>query len=190
MAKPPLDVDATYTRILKLIQHSIRVTGRSQVEMDEAIGRPRGYLSHIFHGRIELKVRDFLRVLRALQIDPAQMLGPLVAGYPSGRGPLSQAELLVSLVRALPDPLAPAQAEADPEEAEKSAREHQKVLQQLRPMVSGYLDELLAEEKVPGEVRLQDDAGEQEGEQQEEGEQQAEEEGSAAGPSAGSPGRG
>ncbi|HEX4953254.1 MAG TPA: hypothetical protein VF017_07665 [Thermoanaerobaculia bacterium] len=38
--------------------------------MDEAIQRRRGYLSHVFQRRVDLKLIDLLRALDVLRVDP------------------------------------------------------------------------------------------------------------------------
>lgn len=43
----------------------------TQTEVDERIGRRRGYLSHVFQRRVDLKVEDLILALEALGIDPA-----------------------------------------------------------------------------------------------------------------------
>ncbi len=55
---------------LRLLQGAIRATGYTQTEIDERIGRRRGYLSHVFQRRVDLKVGDLLRILQVLSIDP------------------------------------------------------------------------------------------------------------------------
>jgi transcriptional regulator with XRE-family HTH domain len=56
--------------LLRLFQGSIRAAGLSQTEVDERIGRRRGYLSHVFQGRVDLKLIDLLNALEALGVDP------------------------------------------------------------------------------------------------------------------------
>jgi hypothetical protein len=73
-----LAVDATYDRVLTILRAAIRASGRSQIQLDAAIGRRRGYLSHVFQHRVELKLRDVLKVLRTLRFDPSLVLGSLV----------------------------------------------------------------------------------------------------------------
>jgi hypothetical protein len=82
-------VDATYDRILAILRAAIRASGRTQVAVDQAIGRRRGYLSHVFQRRVEIKLRDVLKVLRILGLDPSLVLGPLVLKTP---GPVARAE--------------------------------------------------------------------------------------------------
>lgn len=43
----------------------------TQTEVDERIGRRRGYLSHVFQRRVDLKVEDLMLALEVLGLDPA-----------------------------------------------------------------------------------------------------------------------
>ena len=79
-----LEVAPTYDRILTVLRAAIRASGRTQIELDRVIGRRQGYLSHVFQGRVQLKVRDLLAVIHALGLDPAAFLGYLI--LPSGAG--------------------------------------------------------------------------------------------------------
>lgn len=56
------------TRSLKLLQGAIRASGFTQTDVDERIGRRRGYLSHVFQRRVDLKLIDLLRVLQVLEV--------------------------------------------------------------------------------------------------------------------------
>ncbi|HRC84162.1 MAG TPA: hypothetical protein PK413_00980 [Thermoanaerobaculia bacterium] len=58
------------TTVLRLFQGSIRAAGRTQTEVDELIGRRRGYLSHVFQRRVDLKLIDLLQGLAVLNVDP------------------------------------------------------------------------------------------------------------------------
>lgn len=59
-------------RCLKLLQGAIRASGLTQTEVDGRIGRRRGYLSHVFQRRVDLKVVDLLRTLQVLGISPSR----------------------------------------------------------------------------------------------------------------------
>lgn len=68
------------SRALKLLQGATRVSGFSQTDLDDAIGRRRGYLSHVFQRRVDLKLGDLLRALDALEIDPRDFFDAVAAG--------------------------------------------------------------------------------------------------------------
>jgi hypothetical protein len=62
--------DDLVSRCLQLLQGAIRASGQTQTEVDERIGRRKGYLSHVFQRRVDLKVIDLLLALEVLDIDP------------------------------------------------------------------------------------------------------------------------
>lgn len=62
--------DELLARALKLLQGSIRASELTQTEIDERIGRRRGYLSHVFQRRVDLKLVDLLKALHVLGIHP------------------------------------------------------------------------------------------------------------------------
>lgn len=68
----PMNAEDLLSRTLKLLQGATRVSGFSQTDLDDAIGRRRGYLSHVFQRRVDLKVGDLFRALEALDIDPCR----------------------------------------------------------------------------------------------------------------------
>ena len=82
-------------RVLRLLQGTIRAAGHTQTEVDERIGRRRGYLSHVFQRRVDLKLHDLLRVLEVLKVEPAAFFSPALAGR-GGEHP--QLEELMQLV--------------------------------------------------------------------------------------------
>lgn len=67
------------SRSLKLLQGAIRASGYTQTEVDDLIGRRRGYLSHVFQRRVDLKLIDLLRALAVLGIEPRRFFATLVA---------------------------------------------------------------------------------------------------------------
>lgn len=157
MARTPLDVEVTYARILRLLRAAIRDSGRPQMEVDEAIGRHRGHLDHVFHRRTELKVRELLKVLGALRLDPAQFLGPLVVGSRPGRRPRTPEELLAQLAERVAAPVETLyDEEVEPEAVEEAPRQ---VPPELRALVESYLDQFLAQPRRVGEEGEREEAG-------------------------------
>lgn len=65
-----MNAEELLTRSLKLLQGSIRASSLTQTEIDEKIGRRRGYLSHVFQRRVDLKLVDLLSALAVLGIPP------------------------------------------------------------------------------------------------------------------------
>ena len=91
-----MKVEDRLGRILKLLQGSIRAAGFTQTEVDERIGRRRGYLSHVFQRRVDLKLVDLLRALDVLQVDPGRFFSAALGGRRSERS--ATLEDLMSLV--------------------------------------------------------------------------------------------
>lgn len=77
--------DERLQKVLRLLQGAIRAAGFTQTEIDEKIGRRRGYLSHVFQRRVDLKLADLLRVLDVLQVSPAAFFS--FAGSASRQAP-------------------------------------------------------------------------------------------------------
>lgn len=78
-----MNAEDLLSRSLRLLQGAIRASGHTQTEIDDLIGRRRGYLSHVFQRRVDLKVIDLVRALEALGIDPRRFFAALVASGPS-----------------------------------------------------------------------------------------------------------
>jgi hypothetical protein len=82
--------------LLRLLQGAIRAAGLTQTEVDARIGRRRGYLSHVFQGRVDLKMRDLLGALEVLEVEPRRFFEavfPAREGSPEaveGRRPVGQ----------------------------------------------------------------------------------------------------
>lgn len=94
-----MNVDDRLGRILKLLQGSIRAAGFTQTEVDERIGRRRGYLSHVFQRRVDLKLIDLLRALGALQVEPGKFFLAALGDTATPRNPLEDLVSLVSQIR-------------------------------------------------------------------------------------------
>lgn len=81
-----MSVEDRLTRMLKLLQGAIRASGLTQTAVDERIGRRRGYLSHVFQRRVDLKVADLLKVLAVLNLDPLRFFETATT-HPEAPGP-------------------------------------------------------------------------------------------------------
>lgn len=75
-------------RTLRLLQGSIRAAGLTQTEVDDRIGRRRGYLSHVFQQRVDLKLVDLLRVLEVLELEAGRFFAVAVTGRSDARSSL------------------------------------------------------------------------------------------------------
>ena len=106
-------------RCLKLLQGAIRASGMTQTEVDGRIGRRRGYLSHVFQRRVDLKVVDLLRTLQVLGISPSRFFESIPrASAPASAGVLQLlAERLAQEPAPAPQPL-PAAAAPGPSSPE------------------------------------------------------------------------
>lgn len=62
-----------------MLQGAIRASGRTQTDIDDRIGRRRGYLSHVFQRRVDLKLIDLLRALAVLEIEPRRFFAAVAA---------------------------------------------------------------------------------------------------------------
>lgn len=103
-----LEVAPTYDRILTVLRASIHASGRTQIEIDHAIGRRKGYLSHVFQRRVQLKVRDLLAVIDELGMDPGAFLGYLILPHgprqPRPQPPRGSAGAAAAELEAEPEP--------------------------------------------------------------------------------------
>jgi hypothetical protein len=94
-----MDVENRLERLLRLLQGSIRAAGFTQTEVDGRIGRRRGYLSHVFQRRVDLKLVDLLRTLEVLHVDPGRFFRSAFSGRSDDRAPVEDLMQLVSELR-------------------------------------------------------------------------------------------
>ncbi len=79
-----MNADYLLNRCLALLQGAIRASGQTQTEIDQRIGRRKGYLSHVFQRRVDLKLIDLLRALEALELEPRRFFSALAASATTG----------------------------------------------------------------------------------------------------------
>ena len=72
-----MDAESRLERLLRLLQGAIRAAGLTQSEVDGRIGRRRGYLSHVFQRRVDLRLIDLLRTLEVLGLEPGRFFRAL-----------------------------------------------------------------------------------------------------------------
>ncbi|MEM9293289.1 MAG: helix-turn-helix transcriptional regulator [Acidobacteriota bacterium] len=65
-----MDVDAEVQNALQLLRRAIQLSGLTLARVEDQAGLSRGYLSQLFNGRIELKLRHILLILDTLGIQP------------------------------------------------------------------------------------------------------------------------
>ena len=66
-----MTIDDEVRRAAKLLEALIQVTGQSQEELERRLEASPGYLGRLLAGRVELKLRHILAILRILEIEPA-----------------------------------------------------------------------------------------------------------------------
>jgi transcriptional regulator with XRE-family HTH domain len=75
-----MTIDDEVRRAAKLLEGLIQVTGESQEELERRLEASPGYLGRLLAGRVELKLRHILAVLRALEIEPSLFFQTLYPG--------------------------------------------------------------------------------------------------------------
>lgn len=66
-----MTIDDEIRRAARLLESLIQVTGESQEELERQLEASPGYLSRLLAGRVELKLRHILAILRVLEIEPS-----------------------------------------------------------------------------------------------------------------------
>lgn len=66
-----MTIDDEVHRAAKLLEALIQVTGVSPKEVEKRLEASPGYLGRLLSGRVELKLRHILALLRILEIEPA-----------------------------------------------------------------------------------------------------------------------
>jgi len=139
-----MNVENRLGKILKLLQGSIRAAGFTQTEVDERIGRRRGYLSHVFQRRVDLKLVDLLRALEVLQVDSGRFFNAAMGGRTESRAAI---EDLVTLVASLRDGVSSspsfwaASVPAAPRSAPEQAQDDERLMERVRTAVRSILAE-------------------------------------------------
>jgi transcriptional regulator with XRE-family HTH domain len=108
-------------RATKLLETVMQAAGLTRKDLDQRLGAGPGYVSQVLTGRMELKFRHILAILRALDIEPSLFFQTL---YPDARPSTDQAVMEEFLKRfqklgfgtGAPAPPPPA---LDPQELEK-----------------------------------------------------------------------
>lgn len=92
-------------RIRKMLQAAIRFTGLSNREVERRMGfsNHSGYLSRLFHGSRELKLRQLLDILEAVGIPPANFFHAAYA-HPLEEGDPARVQKALEHLFAAPGP--------------------------------------------------------------------------------------
>jgi transcriptional regulator with XRE-family HTH domain len=81
-------------RAIKLIEGVMRVQGVTKKILDERLGKSPGYFAQVLSGRLELKYRHILAILRGLDLEPRVFFRSL---FPEPGEPVSGARMLERL---------------------------------------------------------------------------------------------
>jgi hypothetical protein len=125
--------DPEVRRMSALLKTAIQLSGASNRDVERRLGLSAGYLSRLFSGGIEFKVKHVLDVSEVIELDPAEFFHLALPGgweltSPTGRRLLD----LVSRIRgAAPRTQSPDPPTIDP--------------QQLQDLMRGAVRELFAE---------------------------------------------
>ena len=102
--------DAEVVRITELLKTAIRMSGASNREVERRLGLSAGYLSRLFAGGIELKVKHVLDISDVIQLDPGEFFQLVFPGHRELTSPTGKKLLdLVSRIQGQepPQPAAP-----------------------------------------------------------------------------------
>ena len=123
-------VEVELNRYLTLIRNKIRERGFTQLEVQEALGWGRSYISQLLTKQKSLRVEQVLLILKVIGVDPVEFFAELYAW----REPPAAAS-------------GPARAPLDPEQAE----EQQQELRQLRGLLHGLVELLSKKQMIDSE---------------------------------------
>lgn len=114
-------IDDEVRRATKLLETIMQAAGMTRKDLDQKLGAGPGYVSQVLTGRMELKFRHILAILRALDIEPSVFFQTL---YPEDR-PASDAVVMEEFLRRFQklgfgaQPAPPPTPGIDPQELEK-----------------------------------------------------------------------
>jgi hypothetical protein len=106
--------------------------------VDARIGRRRGYLSHVFQHRVDLKVRDLLGALEVLGVDPRRFFGAVFSRRGEDRAGIEELIDLLAAGRGgrVPSAAGLATAEGSPQHSSET-----ELLDRVREAVRAILAE-------------------------------------------------
>jgi hypothetical protein len=131
--------DDLMSQCLQLLQGAIRASGLTQTEVDQRIGRRKGYLSHVFQRRVDLKLIDLMQTLEVLGLDPRRFFGALTQAAASGGSGVL--ELLATRLEAEEEQSRAAPPPARPSERTLDAHLEARVRQTLRALLAQVGDQ-------------------------------------------------
>ena len=83
-----MTIEDEVRRATKLLETVMQAAGLTRKELDQRLGAGPGYISQVLTGRMELKFRHILAILRALDVEPSIFFQTL---YPGDRPSSDQA---------------------------------------------------------------------------------------------------
>ncbi|HYU35544.1 MAG TPA: helix-turn-helix transcriptional regulator [Thermoanaerobaculia bacterium] len=83
-----MTIEDEVRRATKLLETVMQAAGLTRKELDQRLGAGPGYISQVLTGRMELKFRHILAILRALDVEPNVFFQTL---YPGDRPSSDQA---------------------------------------------------------------------------------------------------
>ncbi|HEX4962434.1 MAG TPA: helix-turn-helix transcriptional regulator [Thermoanaerobaculia bacterium] len=90
-----MTIDDEVRRATKLLETVMQAAGLTRKDLDQKLGAGPGYVSQVLTGRMELKLRHILAILRALEVEPSVFFQTL---YPENR-PATDAVVMEEFLR-------------------------------------------------------------------------------------------
>jgi transcriptional regulator with XRE-family HTH domain len=90
-----MTIDDEVRRATKLLETVMQAAGLTRKDLDQRLGAGPGYVSQVLTGRMELKFRHVLAILRALEVEPSVFFQTL---YPENR-PASDTVVMEEFLR-------------------------------------------------------------------------------------------
>jgi transcriptional regulator with XRE-family HTH domain len=116
-----MTIDDDVRRATKLLETVMQAAGLTRKDLDQRLGAGPGYVSQVLTGRMELKFRHVLAILRALDVEPSVFFQTL---YPEDR-PSTDAVVMEEFLRRFQKlgfgaaPAPPPSPALDPQELER-----------------------------------------------------------------------
>jgi transcriptional regulator with XRE-family HTH domain len=116
-----MTIDDEVRRATKLLETVMQAAGLTRKDLDQRLSAGPGYVSQVLTGRMELKFRHILAILRALEVEPSVFFQTL---YPENR-PATDAVVMEEFLRRFQrlgfgaQPAPPPKPVLDPQELER-----------------------------------------------------------------------
>ncbi len=93
--KMAMTIDDEVRRATKLLETVMQAAGLTRKDLDQKLGAGPGYVSQVLTGRMELKLRHIIAILRSLEVEPSVFFQTL---YPENR-PATDAVVMEEFLR-------------------------------------------------------------------------------------------